>query len=117
MSERSRGKWNRCVAPGRSRVSGLQGNRAARRKKAGESGFTIAVIDHERWLVIGLDIGSGESSRELRVMAWDLIPEGKTNVFEYVTEKHGHIPVTEIWLHDVDPYEVLKASPTVLSCG
>jgi hypothetical protein len=80
-------------------------------KMTGTSGFTLAGIDQEKWLVIGLDIGGGEGEHSLRVVAIDrdIIPDGQSNVLDYLVEKHGHIPVTEILLHDVDPYEALKS--------
>lgn len=81
------------------------------KKMTGTSGFAVAGIDPDRWLVIGLDIGGGEDDHELRVVAIDqgIVPEGQGDVLNYLNEKHGHIPVTEILLHDVDPYEVLKS--------
>lgn len=80
-------------------------------KLTGTNGFTLAGIDQEKWLVVGIDIGGGENEHQLRVLAvdQDIIPEGQSNVFDYLTDKHGHVPVTEILLHEADPYEVLKS--------
>jgi hypothetical protein len=80
-------------------------------KKTGTNGLTLAGIDHEKWLVVGINIGGGEGAHELRVVAVDKepIPVDVENIFDFLLQKHGHIPVTELLLHDVDPYEVLKS--------
>lgn len=80
-------------------------------KKTGRSGFAMAGIDPEKWLVVGLDIGGGEGGQTANVVAIDMetVPDDLDNVFDYLLEKHGHVPVTDILLHDVDPYELLKS--------
>lgn len=81
------------------------------KKITGTNGFTVAGIDPDKWLVVGLDIGGGEGDHDLHVVAIDkeTIPEGEGNVFDYLLTKHGYIPVTDLLLHDADPYEVLKS--------
>lgn len=68
-------------------------------------------LDPEQWTVIGLDIGGGERAHELRVVAVaaDDMPDGG-DVFPRIAEANGgEVPVTEFLIHDVDPYEVLRA--------
>lgn len=81
------------------------------RKITGTSGFTVAGIDEDKWLVVGLDIGGGEHGHSLRIVAIDKegIPEDEGNFFSYLIRHHGYIPVTEFLLHNVDPYEVLQS--------
>lgn len=80
-------------------------------KATGESALKLAGIDEEKWLVIGFDIGGGEHDHDVSVVAVDMesVPEGVGNVIDRLMQKHGHIPVKEIHLHDVDPYEFLKS--------
>lgn len=82
-------------------------------RMAGTSpGLEAAVgLDPDEWLVCGIDIGGGESSHDLRVVAVhrDNVPEGG-DVFPRIAETNGgEIPVTEFLIHDVDPYEVLRS--------
>jgi hypothetical protein len=71
----------------------------------------IVGLDPEIWMAIGLDIGGGESSHELRVVAVhrDLFT-AEGDVFPKIAAAYGgEIPATEFLIHDVDPYEVLRA--------
>ncbi|SEF11476.1 hypothetical protein SAMN04489740_4107 [Arthrobacter alpinus] len=80
-------------------------------KMTGESAFAAAGIDEDKWLVVGLDIGGGEHSHGLHIVAVDLdaVPPGGGNVLDRLMEEYGHIPTTDFLLHDVDPYEFLKS--------
>lgn len=68
-------------------------------------------LDHEKWWVVGIDIGGGEHEHWLRLLAvsQDIMPAGG-DAFRRIAESNdGEIPVTEFLVHDVDPYAVLKA--------
>lgn len=80
-------------------------------RMTGESAFSTAGIDEDKWLVVGFDIGGGEHNHDLHVVAVDLeaVPEGEGNVFDRLIAEHGHIPTKDLLLHDVDPYEFLKS--------
>lgn len=86
------------------------GTAALDHRMTGESAYSTAGIDEEKWLVVGFDIGGGEHDHQLKVVAVDLenIPVDQTNVIDYLMKEHGHIPVQELMLHDVDPYKFLK---------
>lgn len=79
-------------------------------RMTGDSGFKLAGIDEEKWHVIGFDIGGGELGHQVRVVAIEKesIPEGDGNIIARLMKEHGHLPVHELLLHDVDPYEFLK---------
>ncbi|KNH15984.1 hypothetical protein ACU18_15375 [Arthrobacter sp. ZBG10] len=81
------------------------------KKITGTSGFTLAGIDQDRWLVVGIDIGGGENGHAINVVAVDkdTVPQNTSNIFEYLINEYGHIPVTDFRLHDVDPYELLQS--------
>lgn len=81
------------------------------KKLTGKSGFALAGVDPDKWHVVGLDIGGGEGAHSAHVIAIDMdsVPDDVDNIFDYLLEKHGHVPVTDILLHDVDPYELLKS--------
>ena len=66
-------------------------------------------IDHEAWMIVGLDIGGGQSRHELRVLAVhrDLVPEGGGVLPKIAEANGGEIPVTEFLIHDVDPYRII----------
>lgn len=68
-------------------------------------------LDQDEWVIIGLDIGGGEHSHSLRVVAVhrDLIDDGGTSWAAVAAANNGEIPATEFLIHDVDPYDVLKA--------
>jgi hypothetical protein len=73
-------------------------------------------LDSDKWMIVGVDIGGGEGEHELRVLAIDasLAPEGG-NIYPRIADQHGgELPVTNFLIHDVDPYEVLKAMSHVL---
>lgn len=62
----------------------------------------------DEWLVIGLDLGGGETRHELQVIAVhkDAMPSGLAGMAE---ASGGEIHATSFLVHDVDPYEVLRA--------
>ncbi|MEW1955138.1 hypothetical protein [Terrabacter sp. NPDC080008] len=63
------------------------------------------------WLVVGLDMGGGETRHDLRVLAVrpDQVPEGGGVLPVIAAQNGGEIPVTEFLVHNVDPYAVLRA--------
>lgn len=71
----------------------------------------VVGLDSTKWSVIGLDIGGGEHDHELRVVAVhsDLVPDGGDVWPKVAASNNGEIPATEFLVHNVDPYEVLKA--------
>jgi len=71
----------------------------------------LAGLDREKWLIVGFEIGGGENSHDLRVVAMrrDLIPEAADVFPKIAAENGGGIPATEFVVHDVDAYEVLRA--------
>ncbi|MEV8143797.1 hypothetical protein [Specibacter sp. NPDC078709] len=81
------------------------------RRLTGDSAFTVAGIDEEKWLVVGFDIGGGEHGHDLHVVAVDLeaVPAGEGSVIDRLLAEHGHIPTRDLLLHDVDPYDFLKS--------
>ena len=71
----------------------------------------VVGLDPDRWTVVGIDIGGGERSHDLHVIAVDhaIFPEGK-DVFPRIAAANGGvIPATDFLVHDVDPYQVLQA--------
>jgi len=77
-----------------------------------QRGFEEAVgLDPKVWLAIGLHVGGGEHTHNLRVVAVqrDLVPEGGDGLPEIAAANGGEIPATEFKIHDLDPYTVLKA--------
>lgn len=73
--------------------------------------YELVGIDHNKWMIIGLDIGGGEQHHELRVLAIDrqYIPEGGDVLPKVAAMNNGEIPVTDFLIHDADPYEILRA--------
>lgn len=86
------------------------GTAALDHRMTGESPYSVAGIDEEKWLVVGFDMGGGEHDHNLKVIAVDLenIPDERTNVIDFLMKEHGHVPVHELVIHDADPYEFLK---------
>lgn len=68
-------------------------------------------LDPERWMVVGLDIGGGELSHALHVVAIDraLVPEGGDVLPKIASSNGGNLPVTEFRVSGVDPYDLLRA--------
>jgi hypothetical protein len=62
--------------------------------------YDLVGLNHDEWLIIGLDLGGGEHKHNLHVIA---VPAG-TNI-------HGQdeVQATDFLIHDVDPYQVLQA--------
>ncbi|MDP9459512.1 MAG: hypothetical protein M3Q22_04395 [Actinomycetota bacterium] len=77
----------------------------------GRSLNEIVGLHRDEWLIIGLDIGGGETSHDLRVVAVhrDAVPEGGDVLPRIAENNGGEIPATEFLVHDVDPYKVLRA--------
>jgi hypothetical protein len=77
----------------------------------GKSLNEIIGLDRDEWFIIGMDMGGGETRHDLRVIALhrSVVPEGG-DVLPRIAEKNGgEVPATEFLVHDVDPYEVLRA--------
>lgn len=68
-------------------------------------------LDDNEWFVIGLDIGGGETDHVLRVIAIprNNMPESVDMLPKVAAASGGEIQATEFVIHDVDPYEVLRA--------
>lgn len=68
-------------------------------------------LDSGEWMIIGLDIGGGHGHHELRAVAVhnSLAPEGGDVLPQIAESNGGEIPATEFLIHDIDPYDVLKA--------
>lgn len=67
-------------------------------------------LDNDKWMIVGIDIGGGETAHELRVLAIakELVPAGGDVLPKIAEANHGELPVTEFLIHDVDPYDVLR---------
>ena len=68
-------------------------------------------LDYEEWLIVGIDIGGGETNHDIKVLAVRQDPNfsGSWVAPEIAANNNGEIPVTEFLLHDVDPYAFLKS--------
>jgi hypothetical protein len=86
------------------------GTAALDQRRTGPQLEEIVGLDPDEWMVIGLDIGGGETSHDLRVLAVpnQLIPETDNVLPKIAQANDGAIPVTEFLVHDVDPYEILR---------
>ena len=75
-------------------------------------------LDHDEWMIVGLDIGGGEHDHDIRVMAVRKDPnlQGPWVAVDIAANNNGEIPVKEFLVHDADPYDVLKPSPTSSTC-
>jgi hypothetical protein len=62
--------------------------------------YDLVGLDHDEWMIIGLDLGGGEHKHNLHVIA---VPAG-TNIHD-----QDEIQATDFLIHDVDPYRLLKA--------
>ncbi|WP_203135341.1 hypothetical protein [Microbacterium sp. JZ31] len=80
-------------------------------KMTGKTPEHVVGLDPDEWSVIGFDIGGGETRHELHVIAVhreDMLDGG--DVYPRIAEANGgEIPATEFLVHDVDPYEFLRA--------
>lgn len=66
-------------------------------------------LDHDQWMIVGIDIGGGEvesGRHDLHVVAVRRadLPDATVDA-DYSEE----IPVTDFLVHDVEPYEILRA--------
>lgn len=74
--------------------------------------FDVLDLDHDEWMIVGLAIGGGEHGLDPRVMAVHRDQIGSSTSWvavDIAANNNGEIPVNEFLVHDVDPYEVLKA--------
>jgi len=62
-------------------------------------------------MIISLDIGGGEHRHDLRVVAvHNSLATEVGDVLPSIAAAHGgQIPATEFRIHDVDPYQILRA--------
>ena len=90
---------------------GWQGTAQLDERMTGRSLYKVIGLDRDKWFVIGLDIGGGEPSHDLRVVAVhrDLVPVGGDVLPRIAASNGGEIPATEFLVRDVNPYEVLQA--------
>lgn len=79
-------------------------------RRTGDLFEDIIGLDPDEWMIVGIDIGGGETRHELRVVAVNRadIPEGGDVHPRIAAANGGEIPVTEFLVHNVDPYEVLR---------
>ena len=71
-------------------------------------------LDGEEWMIVGFDIGGGERENghhNLYVYAVDrtLIRDTSDVIKQVAADHGGEIPVTQFLVHNVDPYEILRA--------
>lgn len=68
-------------------------------------------LDDDKWQVIGLDIGGGETDHGLRVIAvpTENMPDGGDVLRKFSAASGGEVQATEFLIHDADPYEILRA--------
>lgn len=69
-----------------------------------DSIYSLTGVDADEWLIVGLDWGAGERGpHELHVIT---VPRG-TDI-ETEVQTRGHLPVTDLMIHDSDPFAVLQ---------
>lgn len=63
------------------------------------------------WFVIGIDIGGGELDHDIKLIAVpkDALPDGGDVLPRYAEQCGGEIHATSFVMHDMDPYQFLKA--------
>lgn len=85
-------------------------------RRTGKQLHELVGLDYDDWMILGLDIGGGESHHDLHVPAVDrtIVPDGSDVLPKIAGAHNGEIPVTDFLIHDVDPYELLKAITHVL---
>jgi hypothetical protein len=71
----------------------------------------VVGLDPKRWMVVGLDIGGSELGYDLKVVAVDRkdVPPGGDVFPKIAAANDGEIPATEFAIHNMDPYDVLRA--------
>lgn len=87
-----------------------QGNAQLDEKMTGDVDlYTFADIDREKWFVVGLDFGGGESGfHDPAVVVVDQTLVATGGGIDGLVAKHGYLPCVHILLHDVDTAELLK---------
>ncbi|WP_371031322.1 hypothetical protein [Pseudoclavibacter sp. JSM 162008] len=80
-------------------------------RMTGPSLYELVSIDQEAWFIVGIELGGGELSHDLHVFAVDResVPEGGDVLPKIAAANGGEIPVTDFLIHNVDPYQILKA--------
>ncbi len=80
-------------------------------QRMGVSLNELVGIDEESWYIVGIRLGGGEHSHDLHVVAVDrnIVPEGGDVLPKIAAANGGEIPVTDFLIHNVDPYQILKA--------
>mgnify|MGYP000330099950 CR=1 FL=1 len=87
-----------------------QGTAQLDQKVTGEVNlYTFADIDHQKWFVVGLDFGGGESGFHdpaIVVIDQNLLTAG--GGIDGLIAEYGYLPCVHILLHDVDTAELLQ---------
>lgn len=90
-----------------------QGKLQVDQRKTGPLLNDLIGLDFDRWLIVGLHVTGGERKPKLHVLAVDkkiLPPPAEAPVLQRLAAAHGgEVPVTDIEIHDADPYVVLQA--------
>lgn len=86
-----------------------QGNIQVDQKMTGVTWRELIGLERDGWGIVGIDIGGGEHSHQLSVVAVDMrnYPED-TKYTDVAKQNDGVLPVTEFLIHDVDPYQFLQ---------
>lgn len=71
-------------------------------------------LDSDKWMVVAFDIGGGEREQgrhTLNVYAVDrkLVKTDSDVLVQVAADHADELPVTQFLVHDVDPYEILRA--------
>ncbi|MFV9424943.1 hypothetical protein [Microbacterium sp. S1037] len=70
----------------------------------------IIGLDRNEWMIVGIDIGGGESGLDLHVVAVHHtdIPAGSDVLSTIADLNGGEIPVTDFLIHNVEPFYLLR---------
>jgi hypothetical protein len=91
-----------------------QGTIQVDERRTGTQLDELVGLDFDRWGIVGIDIGGGESAHTLHVLAVDKQKTGDARYEDVATANGGDLPVTDFLIHDADPYAVLQALTHVL---
>lgn len=91
-----------------------QGTIQVDERRTGTQLDELVGLDFDRWGIVGIDIGGGESGHTLHVLAVDKQKTGDAHYEDVAAANGGELPVTDFLIHDADPYAVLQALTHVL---
>lgn len=91
-----------------------QGTIQVDERRTGTQLDELVGLDFDRWGIVGIDIGGGEHSHTLHVLAVDKQKTKDARYEDVAAANGGELPVTDFLIHDVDPYKVLQALSHVL---